>query len=70
MTILRAIPSLLPEPGEDIPSLLPELEEDELHLGPVLDLAPGLSPFRLFVVALALAALLTLEPITLQPTVS
>ena len=53
-----------------IPSLLLELEEEEPHPGPVLGPVPGLSLSRLFVVAQALAALLVLEPITLQPTVS
>ena len=64
------IPSLLPEPGEDIPSLLPELEEDEPHLGLLLDLVPGLFLFRLFVVALVSAVPVVLELIILQPTVS
>ena len=67
---LQAIPSLLLEPTEDIPSLSTELEEDVLHLDPLLDLVPDLSPFRLFVVALVLAVPVVLELIILRPTAS
>ena len=67
---LRAIPSLLLEQGEDIPGLLQELEEDVLHLGPLLDLVPDLSPFHLFVVALVLAVPVAQVLIIPQPTAS
>jgi hypothetical protein len=71
----QATLSLLLEPAEDIPSLPIELEEDVPQLGvpqlgPLLDLVPGLSPFRLFVLALVLVVPVVQELIILQPTVS
>ena len=70
LTELRVLPRKFLIILQAIPSLLQELGEEEHHPGPVLGPVPGLSLSRLFVVALVSAALVVLEPITLQPTVS
>ena len=74
LNIFQATLSLLLEPAEDIPSLPTELEEDVPHLGiphlgPLL-VVPGLSLFRLFVLALVLVVPVGQELRILQPTVS